>query len=291
LPQVRYFRYRCRPETPDGGAGRHVSERGADEAASGVAPADAAQVRRAESLVAAGLHALQNGDALSARAHFSEAMDVGLSEEQRLEVRAALARIGTQTIFSSAIARDDPFVRRHVIATGEALGKIAKQYSVTADFLASINNIRDKNRIRAGQTIKVVQGPFHARVDKQSYRMDVYLQNTYVKHFAVGLGADDSTPSGEWVVGTKLTNPTYYPPRGGRIMSADDPDNPLGECWIEIKGVGGEAAGQQRYGIHGTVDPDSIGRSESMGCIRLHNADVAELYTLLVPNKSRITVE
>ena len=96
--------------------------------------------------------------------------------------------------------------------------------------------------------------------------------------------------SEKWVVSTKLVNPTYYPPRGGRIRAADDPENPLGERWIGLRGVAGDALGQQRYGIHGTIEPESIGRSQTLGCIRMHNADVAELFTLVVPGETRVTV-
>jgi lipoprotein-anchoring transpeptidase ErfK/SrfK len=120
--------------------------------------------------------------------------------------------------------------------------------------------------------------------------MDIYLQDTFVRQYQVGLGANDSTPTGEWLVGTKLVNPTYYPPRGGRIISAGDPQNPLGEHWIELIGVSGAARGQSRYGIHGTIAPESIGKSESLGCIRLLNEDVAEVFTLLISKKSKVWV-
>jgi len=35
------------------------------------------------------------------------------------------------------------------------------------------------------------------------------------------------------------------------------------------------------YGIHGTWEPDTIGRQSSAGCIRLLNDDVAELFVML----------
>jgi len=54
--------------------------------------------------------------------------------------------------------------------------------------------------------------------------------------------------------------------------------------------VAGEAVGQQRYGIHGTIDPDSIGKSMSLGCIRMRNENVAELYSMLVAGDSRVTI-
>ena len=68
----------------------------------------------------------------------------------------------------------------------------------------------------------------------------------------------------------KLVDPTYYGPDG--VIAHDDPANPLGERWIDIG---------NSYGIHGTIDPASIGKSESQGCIRLHNDDVEAVYDLL----------
>jgi lipoprotein-anchoring transpeptidase ErfK/SrfK len=249
------------------------------------------QAERAESLFAAGMEAFGRDDLIAARAHLTEALTLGLPRPQLVEARATLTVIGRKTVFGSAILEGDLFVYRHVIAPGETLGQVAKRHNVTADFLASINAIPDKNQVRAGQTIKVVRGPFHIKVDKATYSLDVYLENTFLKHYTVGLGADDGTPSGEWVVSTKLVNPTYYPPRGGRIRAADDPENPLGERWIGLRGVAGDALGQQRYGIHGTIEPESIGRSQTLGCIRMHNADVAELFALVVPGETRVTVK
>jgi lipoprotein-anchoring transpeptidase ErfK/SrfK len=128
-------------------------------------------------------------------------------------------------------------------------------------------------------------------VSKADYTLDVYLQGTFILRYPVGLGAESSTPSGKWKVLNKLVNPQYYPPRGGRIILADDPENPLGERWIGLQGIEGEALGQERYGIHGTVEPESIGQSASLGCIRMHNSDVEELYDLLVVGHSQVTVK
>ncbi|MGD2109511.1 MAG: L,D-transpeptidase family protein, partial [Phycisphaerae bacterium] len=209
---------------------------------------------------------------------------------QAATLRAELTRLGNDTIFSPRIFPDDPFVDRYIIKPGDTLGKIAKTLKISPDLLAEVNGIANKNLIRAGQTLKTVKGPFRLVVHKPTYTMDVYLDTTFVKHFKVGLGADDSTPTGEWRVATKLTNPTYYPPRGGQIISADDPTNPLGERWIGLEGVKGEAVGQHRYGIHGTIEPETIGRSVSLGCIRLYNEDVEDLYTYLVEQHSIVEV-
>jgi len=178
----------------------------------------------------------------------------------------------------------------YTIKPGDSLQKIAKRYDVTAELLARINGIADPNRIQADRRIKVVKGPFHAVVHKAEHVLDVMLSETLVEYYQVGLGTENSTPAGKWRVKSKLKNPTYYPPRGGDIVSADDPENPLGERWIGLEGVGGEAMGQMRYGIHGTIEPDSIGRDASLGCIRLYNEDVTFLFDLLVVGKSYVDV-
>lgn len=217
-------------------------------------------------------------------------MTLGVNKPELSHIRAELTRIGNETIFSPRILDNDPHVHRYTIKPGDALGKIAKVNKVSSDLLATINNIQDKNRIRAGQVLKVVRGPFRAVVNKSSYSLDVYLGDTFLRSFKVGLGADDSTPTGAWQVGTKLRNPTYYPPRGGQVIAADAPDNPLGEHWISLVGVSGAAAGQERYGIHGTIEPESIGCSQSLGCIRMYNEDVKLLYSCLVERHSTVTV-
>ena len=66
----------------------------------------------------------------------------------------------------------------------------------------------------------------------------------------------------------KLENPTWYNPDGG-VVDADDPENPLGEYWL---GLG------NHIGIHGTIDPDSIGQAVSRGCIHLGDRDIEEVF-------------
>ena len=48
------------------------------------------------------------------------------------------------------------------------------------------------------------------------------------------------------------------------------PKNPLGTRWIGF--------GDGSYGIHGTLDPGSIKRYASHGCVRMNNAHVTDLF-------------
>ena len=273
------------PSWPD------ISEKGdVEPGRDGSSKAEPVTVARARTLIDAGKQAIAKNDPVAARTYFSEAVTAALPVTEIKLLRAELSRIGQLTIFSPRIFADDPFVTRYVIKTGDTLGKIAKAVKISPELIARINNISDVNRIRAGQSIKLIKGPFHAVVNCESFTLGVYLGSTFVQQFPVGLGMDNSTPHGQWRIKTRLVNPTYYPPRGGQIIAADDPANPLGERWIGLEGIAGEAIGQLRYGIHGTNDPESIGKNVSLGCIRMHNEDVEALYTYVIEKHSIVTI-
>lgn len=207
---------------------------------------------------------LREGDYLTAHR--------GLSEiywnypEQRSTIRTRIER-------TSASIYADPqphYVKPYVVRPNDTLGGIAQKYKVPWTYLARLNRVSPK-RIREGSKLKVIKGPFGAVVDLRDFRLTIHAHGYYVRHYTIGIGADNSTPTGEFTVQNRLENPPYYPPEGGRV-EADDPDNPLGERWL---GIG------DGYGIHGTIAPDSIGRAESRGCIRLREKDINEVFDLL----------
>ena len=49
-----------------------------------------------------------------------------------------------------------------------------------------------------------------------------------------------------------------------------------------LEGIDGDAVGQFGYGVHGTIEPASMGKSVSDGCVRMLAKDVVELYDLVV---------
>jgi len=256
--------------------------------ASGVSASGSDQPRR---LLREAEQAEASGKLITARAKLLGALRSGLPRSEQIAVCDKLAKLADRLTFSPGVARGDPTVGYYTVRPGDTLKKIGQTYHVTADLLAWINRLPDKNRIRVNQTLKVVKGPFHVVVHKADYEMWVFLgQDVLVRRYKVGLGADGSTPLGQWRVKDKLVNPTWTDPRTGRRWAADDPKNPIGEHWIGLEGLSGPAKGQVGYGIHGTIEPESIGKSQSMGCIRMHNEDVAELFKLLVPKHSLVTV-
>jgi hypothetical protein len=86
-----------------------------------------------------------------------------------------------------------------------------------------------------------------------------------------------TTPDGVWTVWDKRVDPTWYNPAldtwGADLPAVvpGGPGNPMGTRAIYI-----DAPGLIR--VHGTSDPNSIGRYASHGCIRMQNSDVETLF-------------
>jgi lipoprotein-anchoring transpeptidase ErfK/SrfK len=75
-------------------------------------------------------------------------------------------------------------------------------------------------------------------------------------------------------------NYTYDPAYGFKGVKAHKkftiqpgPNNPVGSVWIDLS--------LESYGIHGTPDPERVGKAYSHGCIRLTNWDAEELATMV----------
>jgi lipoprotein-anchoring transpeptidase ErfK/SrfK len=117
------------------------------------------------------------------------------------------------------------------------------------------------------------------KVDTKLNMLGVYDAERLVAAFPVTIGAGRTeSPVGEWKVKGVATMPTFRHDEkmlkeGERSddfhMLAPGPNNPVGAVWIALNKKG--------IGLHGTDDPDSIGRSVSHGCVRLANWDIARL--------------
>ncbi len=246
--------------------------------------------RDASALLQRGLEAVESNQPLEARGLINEALHSGLADAEARRARQALADLADKTLFSRAVIPNDPLVEWHTVRSGDTIGRIAKQAHISEELLARVNNLRSKNFIREGQRIKILRGPFHASIRKSTHEMDLYLQDVYVRTLRVALGENGSTPTGRWKAINQLENPSWTDPRTGKRWHADDPGNPIGEYWIGLEGVEGDAVGQVGYGIHGTIEPDTIGQDVSMGCVRLAPDNIAFVYQLIEPGRSYITI-
>jgi lipoprotein-anchoring transpeptidase ErfK/SrfK len=102
----------------------------------------------------------------------------------------------------------------------------------------------------------------------------------------------DPLPVGEWKVTGVQLNPIFrYNP--DLFWDADSthtkatikpgPNNPVGLVWIDIS--------KDHYGLHGTPEPATIGRTQSHGCVRLTNWDALKLATFVKPGTRVVFTE
>ena len=254
---------------------------------------------RAQQRVESGLDLLARNKPLEARRALSRALLSGsLDEFESDRTREQLRALNERLVFSPEIVENDPYTQAYIVQPNEFLSTIVKDQGLAVDwrFILRINGIREARNVRAGQRLKLIRGPFHAVIDKSEYRLDLYLGRApnllYVASYPVGLGEFNSTPTGLFQVrvNSKLIDPGWTNPRTRQYYASEDPQNPIGERWIGLQGVDEHNRDLVGYGIHGTIQPESIGRQSSMGCIRMLPEDVEIVFEVLVEGASTIEI-
>lgn len=238
-------------------------------------------------------------------------LDQRTTHSDRAMIRERMAELNETLIFSPTVVDGDAFTERYRVQSGDTLVRIVNRQKLAIDWrlLQRVNRMDNPSRLRVDQSLKIVRGPFHAVVSKSEFRMDVYAgpvpevdargrivnsghAPTFIRSFPVGLGEYGSTPVGAWLVrpNNKVINPAWTNPRTNESFAANDPNNPIGDRWIGLDGIDENTRSLSGYGIHGTIEPDSIGREMSMGCIRLLDGDVELIYELLAEGESIVHV-
>ena len=117
-------------------------------------------------------------------------------------------------------------------------------------------------------------------VDKESRNVRAFDKDgKLVAFYPASIGSEEKpAPSGEAKVEGVAYAPTYtYNPKyqfagvkaKTKFTIPPGPNNPVGVVWIDLS--------IPSYGIHGTPEPEKVGKTESHGCIRLTNWDARDL--------------
>jgi len=188
---------------------------------------------------------------------------------------------------------------------------LAEKFHTDADFLSALNPGKTKD-IKAGDTLRVPNvrpfdlttvknlkpgsklavndseeeekeepeaGKTTVKIDTQTSMLTVHEDGKLIAAYPVTIGSEQTeSPIGDWKVRGVAKLPDYRHDeallkKGERSdtfhLLPPGPNNPVGVVWIALNKKG--------IGLHGTSDPDSIGRSASHGCVRLANWDVIRL--------------
>jgi hypothetical protein len=178
---------------------------------------------------AMGLLNSRSPEIIKARTILNDALLLPMSRRQQEFVKTQLSELANKWLFSRDIFPQDRLCGRYEVKRGDILVDIGRQYKVPPEILMEINGIKRAETLPAGGTIKVINGPFHARVTRSTFTMDLYLQKTFVRSFSVGLGISSrQTPTGLWVVkpGGKSEKPIWTDPDTGVVYHSEDPNYP-----------------------------------------------------------------
>ena len=102
------------------------------------------------------------------------------------------------------------------------------------------------------------------------------------------MGRMNSTPAGGFVICSLIKDPVWHAPDGS-VFEPGDSGNELGTYFLKLAATGNPDRPVAGYGIHGTPDETTVGKSLSKGCIRMRKADIELLYNL-VPEKTPVNI-
>lgn len=187
-----------------------------------------------------------------------------------------------------------------ILAYEHPLEALGEKFHASPRLLAALNPGEQFDR--AGTSIlvpNVASAPLAAvdgvtvRVSK-SHRTVVATdrEGRVLAHYPATIGSShDPLPLGHWRINGIAWFPAFnYDPALFWDAKASDreaelapgPNNPVGAVWIDLS--------KPHYGIHGTPEPSTIGKTSSHGCIRLTNWDAVELASLVRPGVRAILV-
>jgi len=214
-----------------------------------------------------------------------------------------------------AIPRDPQAqARLSAMSYGDAMEKLAERFHTTPETIQALNPSGLELKAGARVTVpnigndRIAPGAANERgwlgtlaslgvasdqpraasivVDKSESVLKAYDEaGRLIAQFPATMGSEhDPLPIGEWRIRGTAFNPDFhYNPAlfwdadssDRRALLPPGPNSPVGVVWIDLS--------RPHYGIHGTPEPRTIGRTESHGCIRLANWDAARLAQMVRP--------
>lgn len=129
--------------------------------------------------------------------------DPSLTADEAGEVQKLLSQLAGSVIYSTEHRLESPYM----VLAGEKLTDIAEKYKVPWQLLAKINGIANPDQLQSGQQIKVIRGPFSARIDLSERKMVLMLDRRYAGQFAIEVDPTSSIEEGYWAVNQKLLTP------------------------------------------------------------------------------------
>ncbi len=249
-----------------------------------------------------GVRGLQSATALKAFQKNEGLAETGELDRATKEVLKLTAPVLTEYVFTVldlAAARPVPDTwlgksQLDLLRYATALELVAERFRSNPKLILKLNPGIVWENILPGQTI-VAPAAEPVIPDVKVASIHVYLAEHILEavdetgrvlfHCPVSIARNvEKRPVGELHVAVVIPDPNYtFDPEvfpespegkelGRKLIIPPGPNNPVGVAWIGLDRTG--------YGIHGTPDPEKVGRTESHGCFRLANWDARLLLKL-----------
>ncbi len=184
---------------------------------------------------------------------------------------------GGKDLVPGAVGKDVKALQEQLKARGFKRIKLSGVYDTQTE--AAVSRYQKRYKLRqSGMFLTKTREKFVGKIviTISKFRLQLIRDGKPVMTFKIAVGQPAyPTPTGDYYVVNKQSDPTWTPPAGSAWAKGlgpipPGPGNPLGTRWI------GTSA--PSVGIHGTNAPSSIGTAASHGCIRMRIPDVEKLY-------------
>ena len=187
---------------------------------------------------------------------------------------ASSRRLSADTLFDGLGGSDYDY--RAIYAGGEDSG-----YPIPAIDLSKI----DPQFYRREVSDPTGEAPGTIVVDPENHFLYHVHEDGNATRYGVGVGREGFAWNGRAMIKRKAVWPTWTPPSDMVMRDSEaakwasgmpgGPGNPLGARAMYLF----QGNHDTLYRLHGTIDPTSIGKSMSSGCIRLLNQDIIDLFS------------
>ncbi len=177
--------------------------------------------------------------------------------------------------------------------------ELAERFQVSPELLSELNPRANLERLEAGDKL-VVPDPepvvplttpvARIRIDVEARTLTALdAQGKVLRQYPTVVGDDFATYRGELTIVGVARDPTYrmdpavwteLPRDWPAVTIPPGPNSPVGVVWMQLS--------EEGYGIHGTGDPETIGHTESHGCVRLTNWSALELSEHVQPGVTEV---
>lgn len=124
-------------------------------------------------------------------------------------------------------------------------------------------------------------------VQLNNKQVSLYEGEKLLRRYPLGIGRLGwETPQGKFKIENMVYKPTWENPLTGEVFAPGDPLNALGNYWL-----GFFMMGEWWYGFHQTNEIDTVGQASSHGCLRMYEADIAEMFLWVKKGTSVVITE